>query len=92
MQEMRRAARTDATQAEIVKALRKVGASVYVVGLPLDLLVCIRGETLLVEVKEEGGRLTQAQEEFLATWPGRVHIVRGPLEAVAAVIGAEAMK
>ena len=88
----RHAARTDATQAEVVKALRAVGASVYYCKLPLDLLVCHRKETMLIEVKTDDGRLTQAQEEFLATWPGRVHIVRGPLEAVAAVIGAEAMK
>ena len=89
---MRHAARTDATQAEVVKALRAIGASVYYCKLPLDLLVCHRKETMLVEVKEESGRLTKAQEEFIATWPGRVHVVRGPLEAVAAVVGAEAMK
>lgn len=89
---MRRAARTDATQAEIVKALRKVGANVYVVGLPLDLLVWHRGRYLLVEVKEPDGRLTQTQQEFIDSWPGEIAIVRGPLEAVAAVVGAEAMK
>ena len=87
----RYSARTDATQAEVVKALRAIGASVYYVKLPLDLLVCHRGITMLVEVKEEGGRLTQAQEAFLETWPGRVHVVRGPLEAVAAVVGPKAM-
>ena len=89
---MRHAARTDATQAEVVKALRAIGASVYYCKLPLDLLVCHRKETMLVEVKERDGRLTKAQEEFIATWPGRVHVVRGPLEAVAAVVGPEAMK
>ena len=89
---MRHAARTDATQAEVVKALRAIGASVYYCKLPLDLLVCHRGVTMLVEVKEPNGRLTKVQEHFLETWPGRVHIVRGPLEAVAAVVGAEAMK
>ena len=88
---MRNAARTDATQAEVVKALRAVGASVYYCKLPLDLLVCHHKETMLVEVKEEGGRLTKAQEEFIATWPGRVHVVRGPLDAVAQVLGKEAM-
>lgn len=88
---MRHAARADATQAEIVKALRACGCSVYVAKLPLDLLVCVRGETLLVEVKEEGGRLTKVQEAFLETWPGRVEIVRGPVEAVSKVLGAKAM-
>ena len=89
---MRNAARTDATQAEVVKALRAVGASVYYCKLPLDLLVCHRKETMLVEVKEEGGRLTKAQESFIETWPGRVHVVRGPIDAVAQVLGQEAMK
>ena len=72
--------------------MRAVGCSVLYIKLPLDLLVCHRKETMLVEVKEEGGRLTKAQEEFIATWPGRVHVVRGPLEAVAAVLGKEAMR
>ena len=89
---MRHAARTDATMAEIMKALRAVGCSVYYCKLPLDLLVCCRGETLLVEVKEDGGRFTKAQEEFIQTWPGRIETVRGPLEAVAKVLGQEAMK
>ena len=89
---MRHAARTDATQAEVVKALRAVGCSVVYIKLPLDLLVCHRNETMLVEVKEPNGRLTLVQEHFLETWPGRVHIVRGPLEAVAAVLGEKAMR
>lgn len=89
---MRHAARTDATQAEVVKALRAIGASVYYCKLPLDLLVCHRGVTMLVEIKEPNGRLTKVQEDFLASWPGRVHVVRGPMEAVAAVVGPEAMK
>ena len=88
---MRHAARTDATQAEVVKALRAIGASVYYCKLPLDLLVCHRKETMLVEVKEDGGRLTKAQEEFITTWPGRVHVVRGPLDAVAQILGTELM-
>ena len=77
---------------EVMKALRAIGAQVYYCKLPLDLLVCFRKETLLVEVKEEGGRLTQVQQAFLETWPGRVEIVRSPSEAVAAVLGAEAMR
>ena len=75
-----------------MKALRAIGASVYYCKLPLDLLVCHRKETMLVEVKEEGGRLTKVQEDFLETWPGRIHVVRGPLDAVAQVVGQEAMK
>ena len=89
---MRHAARTDATQAEVVKALRAIGASVYYVKLPLDLLVAHRGRTMLVECKEFGGKLTKAQQEFIATWTGEVHVIQGPLEAVAAVLGKEAMR
>ena len=53
---MRRAARTDANQAEIVAALRKAGASVTSLagvadGCP-DLLVGRAGQTLLMEVKD----------------------------------------
>ena len=89
---MRHAARTDATQAEVVKALRSCGVSCYYSKLPLDLICCVRKETLLVEVKEEGGRLTKAQEEFIASWPGRIEIVRGPEDAVNKVLGVEAMR
>lgn len=88
----RRAARRDANEAEVIKALRKVGAQVYVVGLPVDLLVAHRGVNHLVEVKDEHGRLTKAQEEFMAWWPVPVHVVRSPAEAVAAVLGKEAMR
>ena len=88
---MRHAARTDPLMTEIMKALRAIGCSVYYCKLPLDLLVCHRKETLLVEVKTDTGRLTQVQEAFLEMWPGRVHIVRSPSEAVAAVLG-EAMR
>ena len=89
---MRRAARTDASQVEIVKALRKIGAAVYVIGLPLDLLVAFRKRTMLVECKVDGGTYTKQQVKFMAEWPGEVHTVRTPEEAVAAVIGKEAMK
>ena len=89
---MRHAARVDDCQAEVVKALRKCGVSVVYIKLPLDLLCCVRGETLLVEVKEDGGRFTKAQEEFIPTWPGRIEIVRGPEDAVRKVLGPKAME
>lgn len=89
---MRNAARTDATQKEIVKALRRIGAAVEVIGLPLDLLVSHRGRTLLLECKALEGRITEYQRAFIARWPGEFHIVRDPIEAVAAVLGKEAMR
>lgn len=76
---MRRAARTDANQAEIVAAMRKVGASVSSlsavgVGVP-DLLVGWRGRTILVEVKDgtkSASRrvLTPDQESWHREWKG----------------------
>lgn len=90
---MRRAAKVDANQSMVMKALRAIGAAVEVIGEPVDLLVCFRGEVSLMEVKNKEGRnqLTKQQAEFIARWPGRVHIIRSPQEAVAAVIGEKAM-
>ena len=53
---MRRRARTDRNQTEIVEALRAAGASVYSLaavgdGIP-DLLCGFRGKTALIEVKD----------------------------------------
>lgn len=82
---MRHAARTDENQAEIVKALRRIGVSVYYVKLPLDLLVCHRGITALVECKMPGESLNKNQVAFIEKWPGKVFIVHGPTEAVSAI-------
>jgi phosphoserine phosphatase len=86
---VRRAARVDANQAEIVAALRAAGATVWILGLPVDLLVGKAGHTLLVEVKTIEGkrkphaaRYTDLQREFLATWKG------GPVATVTDVAGA----
>ena len=85
---MRRAARVDANQAEVVEALRSCGVAVEIIGFPVDLLCCDqRGVVHLVEIKTEEGKLTKQQVEFIATWPGTVHIVRGPQEALKAVVG-----
>lgn len=71
---MRRAARTDANQSEIVATLRKCGCSVFSLaavgkGCP-DLLIARAGRTYLAEVKNGvlGYKLTPAQKEFWATW------------------------
>lgn len=84
---MRNAARTDANHLEICKALRQIGVAVEYLKLPLDLLICHKGETMLMEIKAEGGRLTKDQVEFIARWPGKVHIVRSVDEAIRAVLG-----
>lgn len=89
---MRKAARVDSNQAEVVDALRKCGIQVEIIGFPVDLLCCDqRGRMSLVEIKTDEGRLTKQQVEFIARWPATVHIVRGPREALMAVLGAEVM-
>ena len=90
---MRRAAKVDDNQGDIVKALRKIGVSVEVIGKPLDLLICHRGETALMEVKNLDGRnaYTKEQVEFIARWPGKIHTARTVDEALRAVLGDKAM-
>lgn len=82
---MRRAAKTDANQTEIVKALRSIGASVQSLatigdGCP-DLLVGYRGNTFLIEAKDgkkppSARRLTEDQLKWHGAWRG------GPLAVV----------
>jgi hypothetical protein len=76
---MRRDAKTDRNQADVVSALRAIGAMVQPLhqvgqGVP-DLLVGIGGKLLLVEVKDgkrppSERRLTPEQEKWHAAWAG----------------------
>ena len=88
---MRRAARRDANEGDIIKAMRAEGAYVKVIndeGL-FDLLVSHRGETLLIEVKDgakppSARRLTDAEQKFHDEWPGdNLHIINSVEEALA---------
>lgn len=93
---MRHAARTDANQAEIVKALKSVGISVEYIKLPFDLVVFNprmgeRGETSFVECKTEDGRLTKAQLDFISRWAGKIFVVRSAEDAVRQVLGEEVL-
>ena len=91
---MRRAAKVDANQKEIVDALRSAGASVVSTasmadGFP-DLVVGFRGENYLLEVKDGNKppskqRLTADQEVFFSSWKGSAQVVRDPQEALAAI-------
>jgi Holliday junction resolvase len=81
---MRRSAHTDANQAEIVRCVRKMGATVVSLaavgqGVP-DLLVGYRGVNYLFELKNPGQdkskqRLRVCQAEWHAKWGGRVQVV-----------------
>ena len=68
---MRHAARVDSNQKAIVDALRKAGAYVWIIGLPVDLLVGYRNRTILVEIKSSSkSRLTSLQQDFFENWCG----------------------
>jgi len=91
---MRHALARDSNEAEIVAALRAVGAFVYKLHTPCDLLVGYRGVTYLLEVKrplgprggKRGGTLTPAQKDFNLQWKGApVQIVRSATEALRAI-------
>ncbi len=91
---MRRAARTDRNQTEIVSALREVGCSVAVTsavvnGFP-DLCVSYAGNTLLMEIKDgskpkSARELTEDQVKFHLGWRGRIVLVTCVDEALKAV-------
>jgi hypothetical protein len=68
---MRHAARVDENQKTIVDALRKAGAYVWIIGLPVDLLVGFKNHTFLVEIKSTSKkRLTGLQADFFENWSG----------------------
>lgn len=68
---MRYAARVDANQAAIIKALRDAGAYVWIIGLPVDLLVGYNNHTWLMELKNgPSKRLTKLQQDFFDNWTG----------------------
>lgn len=91
-----RAARVDANQPDIVKALRSIGARVKPThqvgdGFP-DLVIGYRDRTVLMEVKMPGEGLNPEQAKFFAEWTGGdLHIARSPEEAVQIVVGKKAM-
>lgn len=91
---MRRAAKVDRNQSEIVGALRAVGASVQPLhavgqGCP-DLLVGWRGQNLLIEVKDHlasksDQKLNPRQMEWHGAWRGQAIKVSTVEEAWAAL-------
>jgi hypothetical protein len=69
---MRRAARRDDNEAQIVGALQAMGWSVQRLSLPgvPDLLLGIHGWVVLAEVKAPKGTLTAEQIRWRKTWRG----------------------
>lgn len=88
------ARRADGNQPEIVEALRSIGCSVCPLhtvggGVP-DLLVDLRGRTVLIEIKDpkkpkSDRQLTVAQLKFHNEWTGPIYIVETIEQAIMAV-------
>lgn len=86
-----RAAKIDANQTEIVKALRQIGCSVQSLasvgkGVP-DLLAGFRGFNFLIEVKDgnkpkSAQKLTPDQVEWHEKWQGKVFVVNSVDQAI----------
>lgn len=91
---MRRAAKVDSNQAEIVQALRRLGCTVMSIasvgnGCP-DLVVGVSGRNVLLEVKDGRRRpserkLTSAEREWIDSWRGQVHVVESVDEAIGVI-------
>ena len=95
---MRRHGKIDANQNQIVKALRKAGATVQSLadigkGCP-DIVCGYRGHNWLMEIKNSElapsqRKLTPAEQDWHIEWRGQVAVVECPLEALK-LIGAVA--
>jgi Holliday junction resolvase len=86
---VRRAAKVDANQEQVVSALRAAGASVQSLaaigkGCP-DLLVGRAGELFLMEVKHGKGKVNELQTKWHAEWKTPVAVVYGPEDALRAI-------
>lgn len=80
--------RKDENQREIVRALEAIGADVFVMHAPCDLLVGFRDRNVLIEVKRaKGGKVTPAQAKWNQSWRGQRATVRTPEEAIAVLTG-----
>jgi len=72
---MRRASRRDENEKEIVEALRAVGATVYLLDQPCDILVGYRNQTILMELKNPNSKygkkgFNENQKHFAENWKG----------------------
>ena len=89
---MRRyAAKTDKNQQEIIDALRAIGAWVFYIGRPFDLLVGFRGRLYLIEVKNPKGKDKIGEEQhtemgkLLHLANVKVHVVRSVEDGLRAI-------
>jgi hypothetical protein len=83
---MRRAAKRDLAEQPIVQALKQIGAQVWLLDYPVDLLVYFRERWFLLEVKTGKGKVRKeqtAQRNFIEST--NAPIVRTPIEALRAI-------
>ena len=93
---MRRAARRDDNEKQIIDALRRCGAYVKAINDDgtFDLLVAYNNRTFLIEVKDgakapSARKLTDAEQKFHDEWPNdNLHIIKSVDEALALLLGA----
>lgn len=88
---MRRAGRRDTTHKEVRDGLRALGISVADTAdmgddFP-DLVVGVRGQTFLIEVKGPKTPVSEGQREFAAAWRGSPVIVARSLDEALAGLG-----
>lgn len=86
--------RVDANQSEVVKALRKAGATVRITsnigqGFP-DIVVGFRGNNYLLEIKDgtkcaSAVKLTEDELKFFAEWRGQKDVVYSIDDALNAI-------
>lgn len=97
---MRRNARVDANQPEIVKGLRRAGASVLIVSNLkncFDILVGFRGVNYIMEIKDgekppSKRGLTDGEKRFREGWQGGEYHIVLSLEQALEIIGATKKK
>ena len=85
-------ARTDSNQAEIVQALRDLGASVILLhrvgrGCP-DIMVGWNHKTILMEIKTEEGKERPGQRKAREAWDGGRWVVVHNIDEALRAIGA----
>ena len=86
----RHAKRRDDNEREIVQALREIGAQVWQIDTPTDLLVDFRRRWYLVEVKQSKRKnhkdqFTEIQQDLMAQAEAPVLVVYDPEDAISKI-------
>lgn len=80
--------KSDTNSAEIVATFKKLGASVWQLDRPVDLIIGYCGRTVLCEIKQAKGKLTDSQEKFLDEWKGGMVPIARTVEDCAIILEA----